>query len=174
MDTQLSQHGYIVEHIQLSELISKTKPSLNIQDLSGADRYTSLQDLGDELRKNYRNSIIADLAVREILLRREERFGTNAQESGTALKNTKKTAYIVNQIKHPAEIDLFQQVYRNNFYLVGLLRTEEERSKNLRDELISDEQITSLIERDRKSSNSNGQQVEKCLHQSDFFIKKYR
>ncbi len=172
LESQLNQQGYVVEHIRLSELIAKNSDDPEAtQNLIGYNRYTKLQDLGDKLRENYRNSIMAELAVKEISISREIQFGKDRVDDGTALKNTKKAAYIINQIKHPDEIELLHQVYRNNFYLLGLLRTEEERKQNLKDELIPDEQIASLIERDRKSTDKHGQQVEKCLHKSDYFIK---
>lgn len=172
LETQLNQHGYIVEHIRLSDLIADTQTNpKEIKELSGIDRYTKLQDLGDKLRLDFKNAFIAELAVRDIQIKREERFGQNKKEITVALKNTKKVAYLVNQIKHPDEIELLSEVYRNNFYLIGLLRTEQERRQNLKDELMPEEQITSLIERDRKSSIKHGQQVEKCLHKSDYFIR---
>lgn len=171
LSVQLEQHGYIVENIRLSELIADiTNNPEQIKQLSGYERYTTLQDLGDQLRKDKNNSIVAELAVQEIKVLRQQRFGKTETESSNAIKNTKKVAYIINQIKHPSEIELLNLVYKNNFYLLGLLRTEGERKKNLQDEMISDDLITKLIDRDRKSSDKNGQQVEKCLHLSDYFI----
>ena len=75
------------------------------------------------------------------------------------------------RIKHPDEVKLFRVVYKNNFYLVGLLRTEAERKLNLKDEGIEEKNIAELIERDRKSSDKLGQQVDESLQLSDYFIK---
>ena len=55
--------------------------------------------------------------------------------------------------------------------MVGLLRTEAERKLNLKDEGIEEKNIAELIERDRKSSDKLGQQVEESLQLSDYFIK---
>ena len=119
LESQLNQQGYVVEHIRLSELISKNSDDPEAtQNLIGYNRYTKLQDLGDKLRENYRNSIMAELAVKEISISREIQFGKDRVDDGTALKNTKKAAYIINQIKHPDEIELLHQVYRNNFFSI--------------------------------------------------------
>jgi len=167
--SQLVQHGYHVEHIRLSEQIAE-KSNVSIEDLVGFDRYQKLQDLGDELRNKHGNSVVAELAIHKITILREDNFGSDQTVSGT-LKVTKKVAYILDQVKHPEEIELLSEVYRNNFYLVGLLRTENERKKNLKDELMSEAEISTLIERDRKASEKNGQQVEECLYKSDYFIR---
>lgn len=166
---QLVEHGYHVEHISLSALIAEfTRTPTN--NLIGFNRYQKLQDLGDELRKNHENSIVAELAIHKITISREENFGNDQAATG-ALKVTKKVAYIIDQLKHPEEIELLAEVYRNNFYILGLLRTENERRKNLKDESMSESEISILIERDRKASEKNGQQVEECLHKSDYFIR---
>ena len=76
LESQLNQQGYVVEHIRLSELISKNSDDPEAtQNLIGYNRYTKLQDLGDKLRENYRNSIMAELAVKEISISREIQFG---------------------------------------------------------------------------------------------------
>lgn len=166
--TQLTAHGYHVETIRLSELISEKFPSELI--LTGYDRYEQLQNLGDQLRSEYSNDIVAALAVTRITILREALFG-DEKTNTNIVKVTKKVAYIIDQLKHPDEIELLKEVYRNNFYLIGLLRTEAERKANLKDEGITEPDTTSLIERDRKATEKNGQQVEDSLYKSDYFIR---
>jgi len=171
LEYELKQHGYHVEHIRLSELISSTLDSSQLQQVeeSSFKRYKILQDAGDKLRQIHGNQTVAELAIRKITLLRESLADEQANE--VPAKNTSKIAYIVNQIKHPAEIELLSEVYRNNFYLIGLLRTEKEREQNLREERIKDSEINILIERDRKSNLKHGQQVEASLHKADYFIR---
>ncbi|WP_426359375.1 anti-phage dCTP deaminase [Pseudocolwellia sp. HL-MZ19] len=168
---QLTEQGYIVEHVRLSDLIIDYLPNKTTQtNLTGFNRYEKLQDWGDDLRTNHGNSILAQLAIRKITILRETRFGGEDSSEGI-VKVTKKVAYIIDQVKHPSEIELFKEAYRNNFYLLGLLRTENERRSNLKEELMSDAEVGTLIDRDRKASQPYGQQVEKSLHQSDYFIR---
>ena len=163
----LRQNGYHVEHIRISDLISEFS-KISTTTLNSFERYNKLQDLGDNLREDNKNFICAELAILKIQVLRENIYGKDNPE---LTKNTKKTAYIIDQIKHPAEVELLNQVYKNNFYLVGLLRTVAERIQNLRDEGIKEEDVQKIIERDRKSSNKFGQQVEETLQLSDYFIK---
>lgn len=168
---QLTEQGYIVEHVRLSDLIIDYLPSKSTPtNLTGFNRYKKLQDWGDELRKNHGNNILAQLAIRKITILREARFGDEDSSEGV-VKVTEKVAYIIDQVKHPSEIELFKEAYRNNFYLLGLLRTENERRSNLKEERMSDAEVGTLIDRDRKASQPYGQQVEKSLHQSDYFIR---
>ncbi|EFH5222950.1 deoxycytidylate deaminase [Escherichia coli] len=167
MINALRSSGYHVEHIRVSDLIAKCNNE-NAKNLSGFERYKRLQDLGDNLRKEHNGSICAELSIHEIQIRREMQYG---DDSENLIKNLSKTAYIVDQIKHPDEVKLFRVVYKNNFYLVGLLRTEAERKLNLKDEGIEEKNIAELIERDRKSSDKLGQQVDESLQLSDYFIK---
>ncbi|MFC3393399.1 anti-phage dCTP deaminase [Brenneria rubrifaciens] len=163
----LKQNGYHVEHIRVSDLISEfTKVSTST--LNNFQRYNKLQDLGDSLREKHKNFICAELAILSIQTLREQMYGKDSPE---LTKNTKKTAYIIDQIKHPSEVELLNQVYKNNFYLVGLLRTVAERIQNLKDEGINEDNVQKIIERDRKSLNKFGQQVEETLQLADYFIK---
>ncbi|WP_417763937.1 hypothetical protein [Shewanella sp.] len=110
LENQLRQHSYHVEHIKLSELISTLSNCHDeVAQLRGYVRYTRLQDLGDALRKKYKNSIVAELAIRQIAILRNEKFGNGKADA--AVRNTKKAAYIVDQFKNPDEIKLFQEEY---------------------------------------------------------------
>ncbi|MFM2479031.1 deoxycytidylate deaminase [Celerinatantimonas sp. MCCC 1A17872] len=170
--TELKTANYHVEHIRLSELIAATQPNPeSVRSLSGFTRYTTLQDLGDELRKKHSNIIVAEMAIRRIHLIRNAMFG-NGNDDGNAVKITKKVAYVIDQIKHHDEVALFQEVYRKNFYLIGLLRTKSQRQQNLKEEGITDSvEATKLIERDRNSNDKFGQHVEKAIQMSDYFIR---
>lgn len=193
LQTHLETYGYRVKLVSLSELIRHySKPSKNpfddpadtstfqpsqselpssnafsSENLTGFSRYQYLQDAGDKMRSNHGPSVLAELAIRDILTWREENYGQGSEET---TKITDKVAYIIDQLKHPKEVEMFKEVYRNNFYLIGLLRTEAERKHYLKNEGISDQDISNLIIRDRKSANIYGQQVQDTLHKSDYFI----
>lgn len=170
---QLEASGYKTVHIRISDIIAE-KTDRTLKDLLGYDRYVRLQDKGDLLRKQHKNSILAACAIEEIALARAElcteEIDTNPDsEEDLVLKTKEKIAYIIDQLKHPDEVKLLRSVYPRNFYLVGLIRTESERRLNLEEEKIKDTKIDELIRRDRKSV-TNGQQVEKTLHNADYFI----
>lgn len=169
----LESSGYIVEHIRLSDIIAdKTTPS--IKDLTGYPRYEQLQDQGDNLRQKHKNSILAACAIEEIAIARVMHCEGDEEETNkpeeALVKTTKKIAYIIDQLKHPSEVALLRSVYPRNFYLLGLIRTEKERRLNLEEEKITSSHIDDLIRRDRKASIEHGQQVEKTIQSSDYFI----
>lgn len=170
--TELKSANYHVEHIRLSDLIAATQSDPNsIQSLSGYPRYDTLQNLGDKLRKEHSNTTVAEMGIRRIHLIRNSMFG-DGSDSGNTVKVTKKVAYVIDQIKHHDEVALFQEVYRKNFYLIGLLRTKDQRLQNLKDEGITDStEAMKLIERDRNSNDKFGQHVEKAIQMSDYFIR---
>lgn len=170
--TELKSANYHVEHIKLSDLIAATQPDpKSILSLRGFKRYNTLQDLGDKLRKQYSNTTVAEMGIRRIHLIRNSMFG-DGSNNGKAVKVTKKVAYVIDQIKHHDEVALFQEVYRKNFYLIGLLRTKDQRDKNLKMDGITDNtEAIKLIERDRNSNDKFGQHVEKAIQMSDYFIR---
>ena len=82
---------------------------------------------------------MAEAAINEIALNREEELQKLITDGKTRDEATKqiesiKTAYLIDQLKHQAEVELFRLIYQNNFYLIGVIRSEEERKRNLRDE----------------------------------------
>lgn len=171
---QLENSGYIVQHVRLSDLIAEQFPNSELtKNLKGFERYKTLQDLGDELRKNNTNNIVAQIAIRRINHWRHNEYGEELKENEIP-KHTKtldKIAYIVDQLKNPAEVNLFRIVYKNNFYLVGLLRNVEERKKNLSEERLKEGEINELIRRDHKFEFDYGQQVQDTIQLSDYFIR---
>jgi len=169
LQNELEDHGYHVQHIKLSSLIVE-RTGEKTQNLSNFDRYKKLQDLGDKLRRDYTDNIVAQLAIEQISTIRMAEFGESHPDS-EPLKVFDKVAYIIDQVKHPSEIELFREVYRNNFYIIGLLRTENERKNSLKEEQIDEPNVSELIERDRKASQKYGQHVEASFHKSDYFIR---
>jgi deoxycytidylate deaminase len=169
LTSALKSSGYIVHHIRISKLIDDIHNG-SFSSLKGYERYKQLQDAGDDLRKIHKSAFLAEYAIRDITIYRDKFFGTPSDE-GEIVKTEQKVAYIIDQLKHPDEINLLRTVYPNNFYQVALIRTEKERRVNLGDEQIEVSNIDELIRRDRKADISYGQQVEKALYSADYFIR---
>lgn len=165
----LTASGYTIHHIRISNSISKIVGG-SLSSLQGYERYKQLQDSGDALRDKHGNTFLAEVAINEITVFRDQVFGSKRDE-GEIVKTDKKVAYLIDQLKHPDEINLLRTVYPNNFYQVALIRTEKERRVNLSDEQIDTSHIDELIRRDRKADIPHGQQVEKALYSADYFIR---
>jgi deoxycytidylate deaminase len=164
----------------------------NLGILSGYNRIESLMDAGDYLRQVYEPDFLAQSAVEEInklridasrpdyeelpLIKESgKRITLNGQEVSQAefandSYSPKKTIYLIDQLKHPSEAKLFRTLYGDIFYLLGILSGESERKKTLKNQM-AEEEATKLMERDRKASEDHGQQLDKTLQLSDYFVR---
>lgn len=170
---KLKACNYHVVHIRISDLMAETMPAAEASDLKrleGYEHFIQLQNLGNALRNKHGNVINSELVIRQIQVIRTANLNSGIFKGGAG-KSTSKIAYIVDQLKHPDEVDLFREVYRNNFYLIGLVRTINERVINLKKDFLDDHQIAEIIRRDRRSEYKYGQHVEETLQRADYFIK---
>lgn len=179
LEEQLKLQGYDIIHVHISTLIKKHfHPDL--RDLGGSERYKTYQILGDNIRSKHGGQILAEAAISEIAFDQRQRAAL-AKNKGAESKEDKnkpvdwkfksKVAYVIDQIKNPAEVELLRLVYQHNFYYLGVTRSEVERKRNLRDEGISDMDIDELIHLDRKSSDNEGQQTQKAILDADFYLR---
>lgn len=130
------------------------------------NRIWTLQSLGNSLRDILGEDVGAQLAMKSIAIHRTN----DNQDVSISDIEPKKVAYIVDQLKHPKEVALLSSVYRNIFYMIGVLCNYEQRKKNLTNLGLTKPLAEELMERDRKESGENGQQLEKTLQYAEFFI----
>ncbi|MFN8096357.1 MAG: hypothetical protein U0599_29800, partial [Vicinamibacteria bacterium] len=183
----LESAGYLVTAITLSEYIEKAIAGefvkSSTKDTKGsepAQRYVQLQDGGNALRERFKtNDILAEWAVTRIAEIRT--LDIKDREDPKALEKhvPQKRAFLIKQLKHPDEVRLLRSVYRNLFFLVGVLSVETRRQKRLADDGMTREEAVQLMERDRRETEegdpkeikAHGQQLEKTLELADFFIR---
>jgi deoxycytidylate deaminase len=168
----LEQLDYTVVQLKLSALIKKysaksAEVSTNLGALKGEEYYERLQSLGNSLREDKGLDFLSQLAIREISLDRAQRH------AGIDIKNIvpRRIAYLVDQLKHPAEVALLRAVYEDNFFLISVLCGYEQRKRNLKNHEIDQVAAERLMERDRKEDERSGQQLEKTLQLADFFVR---
>lgn len=166
----LEAEKYIVEIIKISDLIPALKNDTTLLTLRGFERYKSYQDAGNKIRGAMRNHRLAQAAIQEIIKKRSPHLDKSS-EAEDKHKTTKPIAYIINQLKNPAEVGLLQKVYPRNFYLLGLISPEVNRKKNLKSIPMSTAEADQLVEIDRRDNERYGQQVEKTIYLSDYFIR---
>lgn len=173
----LQDEQYEVFHIRVSKeiefLLEAGKHKITYDSSNKAERYNMLMNAGNCLRKSCGDAIGADLAVAKIAKLREgfADDGDDDSDFGQSKKGALvRRAYIVDQLKHPAEVKALKNVYGNIFYLVGVLCDEERRKISLSDEGITQKDANDLVLRDKKENFRHGQQLEKTLFHADFFI----
>ncbi|RXT60413.1 deoxycytidylate deaminase [Pseudomonas syringae] len=176
LNDQFGAFAYEVTIIKISDIIKKFAKNHALQTdvikgvgdtvgLSFLERYKALQDLGNSIREKFEPDALAVQAVKDISANR--RVKMNA--SGANIPP--RAIYIVDQLKHPAEVELFRLVYKNAFFLIGVMSPQSARLEYLQSEGLNTVDAQNLIERDRKDNVDHGQQLEKTVHKSDFFVK---
>ncbi|MCF5747451.1 anti-phage dCTP deaminase [Pseudomonas tremae] len=176
LNDQFGAFAYEVTVIKISDIIKRFAQNHglrtdvvddleNMAGLSFLDRYTALQDLGNSIRSKFQPDALAVQAVKNISANRQIKMNA----SGTTIPP--RAIYIVDQLKHPGEVELFRLVYKNAFFLIGVMSPQSARLEYLQSEGLNTVDAQNLIERDRKDNVDHGQQLEKTVHKSDFFVK---
>ncbi|MBW9264023.1 MAG: hypothetical protein K1565_00690, partial [Candidatus Thiodiazotropha sp. (ex. Lucinisca nassula)] len=153
---------YQTERISLSKQIKEAYNKLDqsklpdhikkidIDNLTGVNRYKKFQDIGNYLRNTKEKDILIQYAIEEIILTRIKKAQpeydklveegkinpteTNIAKFAVEFYIPQKTIYIIDQLKNDAEVALLEDVYGDLFYLIGILCSETERLNNLKSE----------------------------------------
>jgi len=151
---------------EIGEEYPKAKP-FSIDDVK------QFQDLGDKLRKDHSDH--AAVARRGVLKVREIRAtfqGTELIEEEPVIPDGHPRAFILDSIRHPAEVKLLRHIYRDAFVLIGVVCEHGVRktriSEKYRDAGL--DQSDEFMRRDAKAGPKHGQRVSDAFHLSDFFI----
>lgn len=134
----------------------------------------AFQDAGDEMRKSDKAAVARKLlgAVRK---KRAERAMPGFEvEKGVAVQpDGRLRAYILDSLKHPAEVGLLRSVYQEAFCLIGVVCEEDVRRERLRDEKFREagaDAIDDCMMRDENAAFGHGQKVGKTFYLADFFV----
>lgn len=179
LESSFSTAGYSVILIKVSDLIkrtvedtsslSKLRKLLAVPESESDKRIQKLQEAGNELRSKFGNDICAALAIQEIATQRTIRADKN-ELTPDKFAVTTQTVFIIDQLKHPDEAALLNKIYRDTHYQIGILAGEDDKVASLVKERVPKQAAVSLIERDRSQNKKYGQQLEKTLSYSDYFI----
>lgn len=173
----LEEQGYEVVDIRVSDLIKEAVRKSADEELKGllpkstasyAESIESMQILGNKLRAKSEPSIAAQLAIKEIATWREENKVEDQKPETLATKNN--TIFIVDQLKNPEETKLLKKVYGSIFYQIGIISNESEKKARLMKLKVDESKASELIQVDRKENIAHGQQLEKTMTHSDYFI----
>lgn len=144
-----------------------------IKELELGDRIAVLQSAGNILRKKVSKDILAQLAIKEIAVKRANEENQEAQNQEPENKRkSRRHVTIIDSLKNPNEVELLQLVYKDMFYLFGVLCPEDIRKSRLTDSKGIDlTKVTQLMVRDQSEGEKSGQQFLKTILHSDFFVK---
>lgn len=159
------RYGYSCEVIRLSRLIEDHSGAAKTG--SRSERIHDLIDKGNELRRKYGASVLADLAISRIAADRESLKQANSSEHYTK----RRACYIIDSIKNSQELEILRHVYREMFYFISVFAPVHVRQKQLESEGMNLEQVYAVIDRDSGEELGHGQTVRDTFHQADFFVR---
>lgn len=170
----LEQSGYEVHIIKARRLIEMfaEDASQSVEGDKGIEQTIGLQNAGDEMRKAHGNSAVAERFAIEIRSKRAKATGVSSSDNGAIQPDKTKRAYILDSIRHPAEVQLLRRIYQQSFCVIGVVCEEEVRESRLGEKFpdASRNQIRKLMKRDERDDKKHGQQVSAAFHLSDFFV----
>src|SRR5262249_14773729 len=83
-----------------------------------------------------------------------------------------RRAYIIDSIRHPAEVELLRRVYQESFVLVGVVCEAKVRLQRITSKYSNAGQADAekFMARDARAAEKFGQRVSDAFHMADFFV----
>lgn len=161
----LEQFKYSAVEIKVSSSIlgqfEKETPSFPNE----FDRISHYMDLGNKVRKETKD---ASILMKGVVAYIYEKFIFQDDEKGSPKS---RTAYIINSIKHPEEVNFLRQVYGDGFHLIGISDNYENRMKYLeKRKHLPKEKAENLLSRDYDEDQADGQHTQDAYQKADYFI----
>lgn len=152
-----------------AETQGKEVPDEGDKRLSAVER---LQALGDEMRLTDHAAVARALVV-GIRNKRAELSGQEPDDDGRVEPDGVRRAYIIDAVRHPAEVSLLRHVYQSAFVLIGVVSDPKVRLERIRNKYpddASNARAKTFMERDAKEPEKHGQRVNDAFHLADFFV----
>ncbi|MBF8645588.1 anti-phage dCTP deaminase [Pseudomonas pudica] len=156
--------------IKASEVLEMwaLEQGMPIDRSSSLTRATALQDIGDKIREGD-TAGVSVLLMSSIQQKRDASIALLKDKAG----DNKTRIYILDSLKHPAEVALLRSVYQEAFCLIGVVCENDKREARLTDRKCVDSKadlVRDFVNRDQDSGLDHGQKVADTFHLSDFFV----
>ena len=175
--------GYSCHWIKASELIRTwaEKEGLQLPEPGPKrlEKIVQLQNLGDQMREAD-SAGVARAILRQIAKLRASDTGQEYVEGQPVPPDEKKRAFLIDSLRHPAEINLLRRTYANALALIGVVCEESERENRILGKYFTNperldpairERVQAFMRRDSDDSEKkHGQHVADAFYTSDFFI----
>jgi len=124
----LGPYGYKAVQIRVSKLMRELKGAEFLANIAREDdRIRAHMDAGDEIRRQAdRNDAVAGLAISWMADYRAEQF--DRAPAGN-------TAFVLNSLKHPAELETMRRIYRDRFIAISVHSPTDVRREDLRQKI---------------------------------------
>ena len=172
---------YQVILVKASELIRAAAENFGwevpSESRKSIDSIRTMQDRGDDLRRGRENDGTEDhAAVARYILKSINEERKLSKESEDRERNR---VFVIDSLRHPAEVQLLRSVYRDSFALIGVVCDPGEREKRIRHNLFdrskwssdfTKEKVEEFLKRDENAPEKFGQHVSDTFFESDFFV----
>lgn len=172
MESLTEDYGYEVSSIKVSDIIRESAGVVGEEcpnDLPGDERISQLQKIGSKLRDQMNDEYLAEKCVEKIGLARVD--SGYAKSGETLISEPRRYVHIIDSLKHPAEVELLQDVYGETFWLFGVFAPENVRKARLDNGGVDSGKIEGIFKVDEDEGFSYGQKVRDTIFQSDFFVR---
>lgn len=151
--------------IKVSEDILANHPNIrNVPEFDLTTKYkriNSLMNVGNKLRELHGIDYVALEVAARIRDLRKSYNGTK-----------KRVAYIINSLKHDAEIGSLKKLYGHTFFQISIFESEGKRKEILNNSVgMTIEEADKLIKRDEKEDEKWGQRTSVAFPLADYFVK---
>ncbi len=181
--TRLGEVPFTCEILKAGEAIrewaAKNERPIDAQT-SSIDIKILMQGYGDEMRSGGNHAAVAVDLITAISAARARAQGRPYTKGEPVEPGGKPRAYILNSLKHPAEVQLLRRLYGHAFVLVGVVCSEPTRQARLIDGFFSGRErhlpsstakVDEFMRRDADDvEHAHGQHVTDTFHEADFFV----
>lgn len=183
---RLETAGYTVHLVKITTEVIPLLTAIDTSGMNEYDRIDNLMTAGNEAReksfkkallefhqeeqkaKRYGNAVLALGASVEV-------FKYRTQQGANDPMPLERTAFIIDSLKRPEEVEQLRLIYPSGFVLVGVHASQDIRRQHLtgdNDEQMTGDQADLLIARDcDESKEPHGQRLNDTFHLADFFVK---
>jgi hypothetical protein len=150
-----------------------------LRHLSPLKTKVAMQEKGDKIRINDHAAIAASL-IGKIAEARAAAQGAVFRKDAPIEPDGKPRAYVIDSLKHPAEVRLLRRLYGDAFVLIGVVCSPPTLERRLSDALFTGVErnqpsnktdLKEFIKRDADDADhKHGQHVTDAFHEADFFV----
>lgn len=174
LSEKLQNLGYQSHTIKISkQLIEPSVPDTQAKPTSSYDRVNQLMDQGNALREQLfpgPYNILASGVAHCINQIRQEYSKTENQDNMEQIQ-IPRTAFIIDSLKHPDEVDKLREIYPSGFYMFVINESEEDRIHYLTTEKnMGVQDAQTLIQRDMEETTPYGQHTRAVFELADFHL----
>jgi len=183
------ENDYQTKIIKVSSLIRQEAENNDLKVPNQESRKTLddieiMQDRGDELRKGdiydrqEDHSAVARLVLGNISECRAKLQDIEFRGEPIVPDGTPRV-FIIDSLRHPAEVSLFRELYQDSFSLIGIVCDPAKREERIRCNLFDRSeigkesvkmQVQDFLNRDENAEEKYGQHVSDTFYEADFFV----